>query len=85
MSATISEIIGTLREQTAVTSIVVTHDRPLALGVADRIALIMDGRIHAIGKPAEFKESTDPVITNFLNPVIDLKNPRFKQLENNHE
>jgi len=85
MSATISEIIGTLREQTAVTSIVVTHDRPLALSIADRIALIMDGRIHAIGKPDEFKASKDPVITNFLNPVIDLKNPRFKQLENNHE
>ena len=85
MSATISEIIGTLREQTAVTSIVVTHDRPLALSIADRIALIMDGRIVSIGTPADFKASTDPVIANFLNPVIDLKNPRFKQLENNHE
>lgn len=85
MSATISEIIGTLREQTAVTSIVVTHDRPLALNIADRIALIIDGRICSIGTPTEFKESKDPVIANFLNPVIDLKNPRFKQLENNHE
>jgi len=85
MSATISEIIGTLREETAVTSIVVTHDRTLALHIADRIAFLIDGRIHAIGKPAEFTDSKDPVITNFLNPVIDLKNPRFKQLENNHE
>ncbi len=85
MSATISEIIGTLREQTAVTSIVVTHDRLLALSIADRIALIMDGRIVSIGTPADFKNSADPVIANFLNPVIDLKNPRFKQLENNHE
>ena len=85
MSATISEIIGTLREQTAVTSIVVTHDRTLALSIADRIALIMDGRICALGKPDEFKNSQDPVVTNFLNPVIDLKNPRFKQLENHHE
>ena len=85
MSATICEIIGTLREATAVTSIVVTHDRALAMSVADRIALIMDGRICAIGQPAEFEQSKDPVIANFLNPVIDLKNPRFKQLENNHE
>ena len=85
MSATISEIIGTLREQTAVTSIVVTHDRSLAMSVADRIALIVDGRIRTIGRPAEFQESKDPIVANFLNPVIDLKNPRFKQLENNHE
>ena len=85
MGATISEIIATLREQTAVTSIVVTHDRSLAFSIADRVAIIMDGRICAIGKPAEVRESKDPAIANFLNPVIDLKNPRFKQLENSHE
>jgi phospholipid/cholesterol/gamma-HCH transport system ATP-binding protein len=85
MSATISEIIATLREQTAVTSVVVTHDRALAMSIADRVAFMMDGRIRAIGRPAEFEQPADPVIANFLNPVIDLKNPRFKQLENSHE
>jgi phospholipid/cholesterol/gamma-HCH transport system ATP-binding protein len=85
MSATLTEIIATLREQTAVTSLVVTHDRDLALNIADRIAIIMDGRIRATGKPADFKQPSDPVIANFFNPVIDLKNPRFKQLETSHE
>ena len=85
MSATLTEIIATLREQTAVTSIVVTHDRDLAFNIADRIAFVMDGKIRGVGTPAEFKHPTDPVIANFLNPVIDLKNPRFKQLENSHE
>lgn len=82
MSATISEIIGTLREQMAVTSIVVTHDRDLALNIADRLAVLIDGRIRAIGTPAEFKHPSDPVIANFMRPVIDIKNPRFKHLEN---
>ena len=85
MSATLTEIIATLREQTAVTSVVVTHDRDLAFNIADRIAFVMDGKIRGVGKPSEFKNPTDPVIANFLNPVIDLKNPRFKQLENSHE
>ncbi len=85
MSATISEIIATLREQTAVTSIVVTHDRSLALSIADRIAIMMDGRIRALGVPDDFRKPADPAIANFLSPVIDLKNPRFKQLENSHE
>jgi phospholipid/cholesterol/gamma-HCH transport system ATP-binding protein len=85
MSATISEIIATLREQTAVTSIVVTHDRSLSLSIADRIGVIMDGRIRAVGTPADFKDPDDPAIANFLNPVIDVANPRFKQLEQNHE
>jgi phospholipid/cholesterol/gamma-HCH transport system ATP-binding protein len=85
MSATLTEIIATLREQTAVTSVVVTHDRDLAFAIADRMAFVMDGRIRGVGKPADFKNPTDPVIANFLNPVIDLKNPRFKQIENSHE
>jgi phospholipid/cholesterol/gamma-HCH transport system ATP-binding protein len=85
MGATISEIIATLREQTAVTSVVVTHDRTLALSIAERVAVIMDGRIRAIGKADEFRNPSDPAIANFLNPVIDLKNPRFKQLETSHE
>ncbi|HUL53394.1 MAG TPA: ATP-binding cassette domain-containing protein [Opitutaceae bacterium] len=85
MSATIAEIIATMRDHTAVTSIVVSHDRDLALGIADRMAVLMDGRIRAIGKPAEFRQTTDPAIANFLNPTIDLKHPRFRQLENDYE
>ncbi len=85
MSATISEIIATLREQTAVTSIVVSHDRAMALAIADRMAILMDGRTRATGAPADFKAPADPDIANFLLPTIDLKHPRFKQLENDHE
>ena len=85
LSATITEIIATLREHTAVTSLVVTHDRSLALSIADRVAIIMDGRIRAVGIPEDFKRTTDPAITDFLSPLIDLKHPRFKQLENDHE
>jgi phospholipid/cholesterol/gamma-HCH transport system ATP-binding protein len=85
MSATLTEIIATLREQTAVTSLVVTHDRDLAFNIADRMAFVIDGRVRGIGRPADFKQPGDPIIANFLNPVIDLKNPRFKQLENSHE
>ena len=85
LSATICEIIATLREQIAVTSFVDTHDRALALGISDRLAIIMDGRIKAVGRPADFKNPTDPAIVDFLNPIIDLKNPRFKKLENSNE
>ncbi|GAB5559479.1 MAG: ABC transporter ATP-binding protein [Synoicihabitans sp.] len=81
MAATIAEIIATLREEYAVTSIVVSHDRDLSLTIADRVALMQHGKIHAIGPPAEFRESTDPIITEFLDPQINLQNPRFKSLE----
>src|SRR4051812_7661401 len=81
MSATISEIIATLREEYRVTTIVVSHDRDLALNIADRVGILMGGKLVSLGTPADLRTPKDPRIADFLNPKIDLKNPRFKQLE----
>jgi phospholipid/cholesterol/gamma-HCH transport system ATP-binding protein len=81
MAATISEIIATLREEYRVTTIVVSHDRDLALNIADRVGILMNGELVSLGSPAELQNPKDPRIADFLNPKIDLKNPRFKQLE----
>lgn len=81
MGATICEIIATLKDEYHVTSIVVSHDRDLALSIADRIGILMGGRLIALSTPAELRITKDPRIEDFLNPRIDLKNPRFKQLE----
>jgi phospholipid/cholesterol/gamma-HCH transport system ATP-binding protein len=56
-----------LKGRTGVTSIVVSHDRDLAFGIADHIAFISEGRIVLIGSPDEVKQSRDPVIQKFLN------------------
>jgi len=85
MSATISEIIATLRDEYHVTTIVVTHDRELALGVADRVGILMGGKIIFLGPPSELQHPDNPQIADFLNPKIDIKNPRFKKLETQHE
>jgi len=81
MSATISEIIATLKTQTRVTTIVVSHDRDLALGIADRVGILMGGELLTVAPPDALRRSTDPRITDFLNPQINLASPRFKQLE----
>ena len=44
-----------------------SHDRDLAFGVADRIAVIHEGRILKIGTPDEIKAFPDPLIQKFLN------------------
>jgi phospholipid/cholesterol/gamma-HCH transport system ATP-binding protein len=62
----ISEEILKLNRRTGVTSLVVSHDRDLAFGVAHRIAMINDGQIIAIGAPEEVKRSQNPVIRQFL-------------------
>ena len=81
MSATISEIIASLREEYHVTTIVVSHDRDLALNIADRVGILMDGKLIFLGPPSELKSPKDPIVADFLNPKFDLKHPRFKQLE----
>lgn len=81
MGATICEIIATLKDQYHVTSIVVSHDRDLALGIADRVGILMGGELVHLGPAAELRAPQDPRIADFLNPKIDLQNPRFKKLE----
>jgi phospholipid/cholesterol/gamma-HCH transport system ATP-binding protein len=63
----IGEEILDLQKQIHVTSIVVSHDRDLAFGVADRIAVINEGRIVIVGTPGEVKNSGDPLVQKFLN------------------
>ena len=67
----IGEEILHLKERVGVTSLIVSHDRDLAFGVADRIAVINEGRILAIGTPDEVKRKPDPLIQKFLH--ADLK------------
>jgi phospholipid/cholesterol/gamma-HCH transport system ATP-binding protein len=81
MAATITEIIGTLKDEFKVTSLVVSHDRDLALSIADRVGILMDGHLISVGPPAELHAPKNPRIADFLNPKIDIKHPRFKQLE----
>jgi phospholipid/cholesterol/gamma-HCH transport system ATP-binding protein len=81
MSATISEIIASVKSQFQVTTVVVSHDRDLALSISDRVGILMNGELIHLGPPAGLRDSADARIKDFLNPKIDLKNPRFKELE----
>lgn len=71
MAANIGGIIRDLKKQVRVTSIVVTHDRELAFGIADRIAMMKEGAIIATGTPQEIRASGDPVIQEFLSAKIN--------------
>ncbi len=62
----IGEEILKLQQRIHVTSLIVSHDRDLAFGVADRMAVINEGRILTIGTPDEVKRFDDPLVQNFL-------------------
>jgi phospholipid/cholesterol/gamma-HCH transport system ATP-binding protein len=63
----VAEEIVNLKERIQVTSLIVSHDRDLAFGVADRIAVINQGRILTIGTPDEVTRHTDPLVQQFLH------------------
>jgi len=65
-SVIIGEEILSLKHRIHVTSLVVSHDRDLAFGVADRIAFINEGRIVVVGTPDEVKRFHDPLVQRFL-------------------
>jgi phospholipid/cholesterol/gamma-HCH transport system ATP-binding protein len=71
----IGEEILKLKKRIGVTSLVVSHDRDLAFGIADRIAFISEGRILAIAPPGEIKNSSDPVIKKFLQADFKHESP----------
>ena len=66
-SVVIGEEILDLNRRIGVTSLVVSHDRDLAFGIADRIAVIVEGRIVTIGTPQEVKNFSDPLVQKFLH------------------
>jgi phospholipid/cholesterol/gamma-HCH transport system ATP-binding protein len=66
MAVTIGGEILKLNRRTHATSIVVTHDRDLAFGVADRLALMHEGAILFVGTPDQVKNHHHPVLQQFL-------------------
>lgn len=66
MSDSIDSLIKELADKLKVTSIVVTHDMVSVNNVANKVAMIHEGRIYFTGTPDELLNSSDPVIVNFI-------------------
>ncbi len=67
-AASIHRLISDTRRDLGVTSIVVSHDVPALLRIADRIGMLEAGRIIFCGTPQEFLESPDPRVAAFAHP-----------------
>ncbi len=67
IAVTIGHEIKRLNKENDVTSIVVSHDRDLAFGIADRIALMYEGKVLEVGTPKELQQSKNEQVQKFLN------------------
>tara|TARA_Y100000588_G_scaffold386516_1_gene482230 strand:+ start:2436 stop:3281 length:846 start_codon:yes stop_codon:yes gene_type:complete len=66
-SAAIDELILNLRDALKMTVVVVTHELDSALKIADRIMILGDGEIVALGTIDEIKQLMDPRVQSLLH------------------
>lgn len=66
MSRNISRLIKKTQEHMHVTSVLVTHDMQSAFYAADRVAMLYEGHIVAIGTASEIKNSSNPIVKAFI-------------------
>ncbi|MBM3190086.1 MAG: ABC transporter ATP-binding protein [Chloroflexi bacterium] len=61
------DVIRQIQNALSITMIYVTHDQEEALGMADRIAVMRDGRIEQLGTPIEvYSQPQSPFVAEFL-------------------
>ena len=63
----VDSMIDQAKQRRGVTSMVISHDIASAFRVADRLAVLYDGRIAAQGTPEEVRRSDDPYVQRFLS------------------
>ncbi len=72
----INDLIIGLKKDLCVTSVIITHDMVSSYKVADRIAMLYEGRIVEVGTPDEIQASANPVVQQFIHgrahgPITD--------------
>jgi phospholipid/cholesterol/gamma-HCH transport system ATP-binding protein len=67
IATVIDELIISLTERSQVTSIIVTHEMDSAFRVGTKMAMLYQGKIIEQGEAEAFKNSTNPVVAQFLS------------------
>jgi phospholipid/cholesterol/gamma-HCH transport system ATP-binding protein len=70
-SAEIDQLIIDLNQKLGVTSVVVTHEMDSAFRIADRMVLLDRGKFIVSGSPDEMKNSTDPLVRQFVHGLTE--------------
>jgi phospholipid/cholesterol/gamma-HCH transport system ATP-binding protein len=65
------ELIRNLNQALGVTSIVVSHDVPEVMSIADWCYILANGKVVACGTPEELRDNPDPQVQQFLKGEAD--------------
>jgi len=66
MGDAVNDLIRDLHDKLKITSIAVTHDMASAYKIADRIAMLYEGKIVEIGTPDEIKNTKNAIVKQFV-------------------
>jgi phospholipid/cholesterol/gamma-HCH transport system ATP-binding protein len=67
----INDLIIQMKNDLKVTSIVITHDMVSTYKVADRVAMLYQGKIIVTGPPEEIRDSKNPIIQQFITGAAE--------------
>mgnify|MGYP001423445010 CR=1 FL=1 len=65
-AAVIDDLMVQTKRDLGVTGVVVTHDMRSAFAVADRIAMLYQGRVRLVGTTEEVRHTEDPLVRQFI-------------------
>jgi phospholipid/cholesterol/gamma-HCH transport system ATP-binding protein len=71
ISSAIDELIIGLTQKTGATSVIVTHEMDSAFRIASRMTMLYQGKIIEDGTPDEFRNSTNPVVHQFVTGTTE--------------
>lgn len=66
LSDVIMQTVRKTKEAVDYTALIVTHDLKVTFGLADHVALLLNGEVAFDGTPEEFRNSSDPSVQQFI-------------------
>jgi phospholipid/cholesterol/gamma-HCH transport system ATP-binding protein len=66
-AAGVDDLVRTLRDLYGLTIVMITHDLDLLWQVADRVAVLGDGKVQAVGSMQELADSENPMVKSFFD------------------
>jgi phospholipid/cholesterol/gamma-HCH transport system ATP-binding protein len=68
---TAARLIRQLNDTMGLTSVFVSHDLEETFAIADQVIILANGKVAMSGTPDEVKQSTDPLVHQYVNALPD--------------
>jgi phospholipid/cholesterol/gamma-HCH transport system ATP-binding protein len=69
--ATAARLIRQLNDSMGLTSLFVSHELEQTFAIADHVIILANGKVATQGTPEEVRQSTDPLVYQYVNALSD--------------